>query len=125
MMKTIAALAAVAFASTALAIQGTPASQQPAASPGDAKQVCKYVVTPARGQDPYQLCMTKAEWKLTEARIGSDPNRIECHYEEDASSRLRSRKICQPASAWDQQRRDAREAVQRIQQGACFANAPC
>lgn len=125
MMKSIAAVAAIAFASTALATQGAPATQQPAATPDAAKQVCKYVVTPARGQDPYQLCMTKAEWKLTEARIGSDPNRIECHYETDGSSRLRSRKICQPASAWDQQRRDARQTVEHIQMGACMTSGPC
>ena len=98
-----------------------PASQ----AADDAKVVCKYVITAKRGAKPFQMCLTKAKWAAKEAKDSEDANRIECRYEEVPGSKFKSKKICQPASEWAEQRRMHREQVEDIQMKVCVAGGGC
>jgi hypothetical protein len=102
----------------AAAAAGTAAISQapPAPSVDDSKIVCKYVVAP--GAEPYRKCMSKGDWALKQTKDSKDANRIVCHYEDVPGSRLKGQKICQPASAWAEDQRVAREATERVQMGA-------
>ena len=95
-----------------------------AEAPGPAK-VCKMVASDKPNTKPFELCMTKAEWDAKAIADARDANRIVCHYEDEPGTRLRSRKICQPASAWNEQRQSEREAVERIQAQTCVPGAGC
>jgi hypothetical protein len=115
-MIRIATTTAIALGFAAAA-GGTAAISQspPAPNVDDSKIVCKYVVAP--GGDPYRKCMSKADWAMKQAKDSKNANRIVCHYEDVPGSRLQGQKICQPASAWAEDRRAAREATEKVQMG--------
>ena len=46
-----------------------------------------------------------------------DPNRIICERYEETGSRLATKKVCRTAQQWEEQRREQRDSVERIQQG--------
>jgi hypothetical protein len=128
MIRFTTAAVAILFASAAIAAQDNSppsATLAPNAASGDDKVICHYVLTADRGSKPYRLCMTKAKWKLAQRRDASDPNRIECHIEENPATRLGSYKICQPASAWQDRQREARETIEQIQRGSCVPGGGC
>ena len=126
MIRYMVAASLLAFTAAAVAAQDGPPSPTPAPGSYQEKTTCKYVLTAEHGSKPYKLCLTNAQWKLANVRGGNDPNRIECHIQDDAASKLSSYKICQPASQWQQDRQDARDLVERIQQGSCVGGGgPC
>ena len=61
--------------------------------------------------------MQEADWAMKQAKDSKNANRIVCHYEDVPGSRLQGQKICQPASAWAEDRRAAREATEKVQMG--------
>jgi len=128
MIKLILASAAIviglaAAAGGAMAIAQSP----PAPNTEDSKIICKYVVAAGSSRDnkPYRMCQSKADWALKEAQDSKDANRIVCRYEQDPSSKLEGRKICQAASEWAEQERLAREKIQEIQMMSCQGQGPC
>ncbi len=123
---SVVAWAAVIAASAALASQppSVPVTIPPPASP-DEPTICHYVLTSEHGSKPFKLCLTKSQWKFADSRNSKDPNAIECHIDEDPATKLTSYKICQPASAWRQDRQDARDAVEWIQRQACVPGGGC
>jgi hypothetical protein len=110
-------VAAGAFAFGLAAVGGGTAalSQSPAPNVEESKIVCKYVVAATPGSKPYRMCLSKADWALKEQQDAKDPNRIVCHYEQEPGSRLKGRKVCQPASQWAQDKQDYRDSTERIQ----------
>lgn len=119
-----------AFATLMLA-SGTMAQQAsrpeaPASAPAQpSEKTCQTVVNADVGATPYKLCLTKTEWDAKKLADSKDANRIVCRYQEDPQSRFRSNKICQPQSAWDEQRHLDREAVEQIQRNVCVAGSGC
>ena len=110
MMMMIAAAGAAgsaAFASTAGEVSSPTQQEQ--------SQVCKTVVSAEPGAKPHKLCMTRAEWDAKKVADAKDANRIVCRYEEVPGTRFRSRKVCQPASEWDNQRQLQRQELERVQ----------
>ena len=103
----------------------TTVGQDPSPNPQEQPQVCKTVVSAEPGAKPYKLCMSRAEWDAKKIADAKDANRIVCRYEEVPGSRFRSKKICQPASAWDEQRLRDRQAVDQIQRSTCVPGAGC
>jgi len=91
----------------------------------DASKVCKMVATDKPNTKPFEMCMTKAEWEAKAIADAKDANRIVCHYEEEPGTRLRSHKICQPASAWNARTAGDREQVEGIQMKTCVPGAGC
>ena len=127
-MIRIATVASIAFAFAAVAAAAAATGQSaPAPNTEDSKIICKYVVAagPSRENKPYRMCMSKADWALKDARDAKDPNRTVCKYEQDPSSKVSGRKICQPASEWAEQERLAREHIQEIQMRTCQGQGPC
>lgn len=120
-MIKIIALTAFALGSAAVAAPQA-SSIAPAAKP---QIVCKYVVSAQPGSKPSQLCLTKSEWAQRDAKASKDANRIECRYEDVPGSRFRSKKVCQPASAWAEHRRLEREHVEQIQRNVCVRGGGC
>ena len=123
-MTVTAAVAALAIETAAAgAIQAGSPGAAPASNSGD--RVCKYVVAEERGSKPYRLCLTKSGWAAKAEKDAKDANRIECRYEEVPGSKFRSKKICQPASEWVEQRRLHRQQVEDMQMRVCVAGAGC
>lgn len=117
--------AAVTAAIAAAAVQ-TPAAQATPATGGTADEaVCKYVVSDERGSKPFRMCLTQSQWAAKEAKDAENANRIVCRYEDVPGSKFKSRKICQPASEWAEQRRLHREQVEDIQMRVCVGGAGC
>lgn len=112
------------------AVAATAALSAASASPpppnaDDSKIECKYVVSATPGAKPYQVCMSKGDWALKQSRDLKDANRLVCHYEEEPGSKIRGRKICQPASAWAEDKRLSREQTEDIQMRVCVPGAGC
>ena len=126
-MTRFLALAAAILGSSLLAASSTASGEAPQASGAtkDPSVVCKYVVSDEPGTKPFQMCLTKAEWALKELQDSKDPNRIVCRYEQSPGSRVTSRKICQPASAWAEQERLDRAQVEDLQMRTCVMGAGC
>ncbi len=120
-MFRIMTLAAFALGSAVYAAPQSPS----AVGAANAPLACKFVVTAESGAKPFQMCLTKSEWAQREAKANRDANRIVCRYQEVPGSRFRSKKICQPASAWAEHRRLEREQVEQIQRSVCVAGAGC
>ena len=120
-MVRIIALVAIALGSPAVA------APQASSAAADSKPsvVCKYVVTAEAGSKTFRMCLTKSEWAQREAQASKDANRIECRFQEVPGTRFRSKKICQPASAWAEHRRLEREAIEQIQRSVCVYGAGC
>jgi hypothetical protein len=97
----------------------------PPPNANDLQVQCKYVVAATPGSKPYRMCMSKGDWAVKEAQDSNDANRTVCHYEETPGSRLKGQKICQPASAWAEDRRLSREQTEGIQMKACVPGAGC
>ena len=113
--------AAAAFGSAASA-----GGQAPADGPKSvAGTVCKYVVSAKRGSKPTRLCLTESQWAAKAAKDAEDANRIECRYEEVPGTKFRSKKVCQPASEWAEQRRLHREQIEQVQMKVCVGGAGC
>ena len=125
-LMTAGAAAAIAIASAAVAAQQTQilGGHLPAAAPGE-PEICRYVLTDKEGSRPFKLCLTKSQWKIADSRNSKDPNQIECHIYEDISTKLRSFKLCQPASAWRQEVQDARDFIEQVQRSSCVPGAGC
>lgn len=123
--KAIVALTALATATVTTAQQAAAPANVQAAPTSSSERICQMVVNPNVGATPYKLCLTKAEWDAKKLADSKDANRIVCHFEQDPQSRFRSNKICQPQSAWDEQRRVERESVEQIQRSVCVAGAGC
>jgi hypothetical protein len=122
----VTAAAALVLGSAAIAAQDDRAPVYPTgAKPGDPDTLCKFVADTTAHSKPYQMCLRRSEWAQKAALDAKDPNRIECHYEETPGTRVRNRKICQPASEWAEQRRLAREHVEEIQMKTCQGQGPC
>ncbi len=119
-MIRIITLAAIALGSAAGAAQQTSSAAAVAT-----QAVCKHVVSAQAGATPFPMCLTKSEWAQREAKDMKDANRIVCRYQDVPGSRFRSKKICQPASAWAGHRRLEREQVEQIQRNVCVAGAGC
>jgi hypothetical protein len=124
-------IASAAIAAQQTAAQHTAAQQTqvigghlPAPQPGESP-ICRFVLTDKQGSRPFKLCLTKSQWKVADSRNSKDPNQIECHIEEDITTRLSSYKICQPASAWRQETQDARDFIERVQQSSCVPGGGC
>ena len=109
--------AGIAFASANQSTTSTPGS--------DTNKVCKMVASNEPNTKPFEMCMTKAEWEAKAIADAKDANRIVCHYEEEPGTRLRSRKICQPASAWNARTAGDREQVEGLQMKTCVPGAGC
>ena len=118
--------AAFAIASAAIASQQTPVlgGHLPEAVPGE-PTICRYVLTDTQGSRPFRLCLTKAQWKVADSRNSKDPNQIECHIQEDITTKLRSFKLCRPASEWRQETQDARDFIDQIQRSSCVPGGGC
>jgi hypothetical protein len=124
MSKLIALAGVVALAASGIAIASANQTvTEPASS--DPAKVCKMVATDKPNTKPFELCMTKAEWEAKAIADAKDANRIVCHYEEEPGTRLRSHKICQPASAWNARTAGDREQVEGIQMKTCVPGAGC
>jgi hypothetical protein len=117
---------AFAIASAAIASQQTQVlgGHLPEAAPGE-PTICRYVLTDTQGSRPFKLCLTKAQWKVADSRNSKDPNQLECHIQEDITTKLRSFKICQPASTWRQETQDARDFIDQIQRSSCVPGGGC
>lgn len=121
----IGAAAALAIASPATA-GGEHASTAPGPAVGSvAGTVCKFVVSAKRGSKPTRLCLTESQWAAKAAKDAEDANRIECRYEEVPGTKFRSKKVCQPASEWAEQRRLHREQIEQVQMKVCVSGAGC
>ena len=120
------AAATLAVASAAIASQQTPVlgGQLPSAAPGE-PTICRFVLTDTQGSRPFKLCLTKAQWKTADSRNSKDPNQLECHIQEDITTKLRSFKICRPASEWRQETQDARDFIDQIQRSSCVPGGGC
>lgn len=108
----------------AIAIGSVSMVSAASSADGEAK-VCKWVTGKDHGVKPFQMCMTKAEWAAKEERDAQDPNRIVCRYEDVPGTKLKGRRVCQPASAWAEDRAMHREQVELMQKQACIPNAGC
>lgn len=95
------------------------------AAPVEQPKVCKMVASDQRNSKPYELCLSKAEWDTKAIADAKDANRIVCHYEDEPGTRLHSRKICMPASAWNARREGDRQEVENIQMKTCVPGAGC
>ena len=124
MSKLIALAGVVALGAGGVAIASANQTAAEAASSGPAK-VCKMVATDKPNTKPFEMCMTKAEWEAKAIADAKDANRIVCHYEEEPGTRLRNRKICQPASAWNARTAGDREQVEGLQMKTCVPGAGC
>ena len=116
-MPRLAALATIASLTTATGVVALPPAAPAGTSTSDTKPVCRYVLASDPGSEPYQLCQSKAQWDALEARYAENANRIVCHYEEEAGTKLGAHKVCGPLSDWEARRQQAREATERIQMG--------
>lgn len=123
---TVALFTSIAGACAALAeapSQGS-LSQSPATNL-DPSKVCKMVASAEPNTKPFEMCLSKAEWDAKAIADAKDANRIVCHYEEEPGTRLRNRKICQPASAWNARTVGDREQVEGMQMKTCVPGAGC
>ena len=91
----------------------------------DPSKVCKMVASAEPNTKPFEMCLSKAEWDAKAIADAKDANRIVCHYEEEPGTRLRNRKICQPASAWNARTAGDREQVEGMQMKTCVPGAGC
>ena len=114
------AIATLAHESVALAV--APTAQTTAADPA---RICKMVVAAERGAKPYEMCMSKAEWEAKAIADAKDATRMVCRYQEDIKTRFRSFKVCMTAAEWENQRLAERQAIERIQSGACVPGGGC
>ena len=123
----MASMMVAVLAAGALGGAGVAAVSGGMSSPDQHEQpkVCKTVVGAELGAKPYQMCMTRAEWKAKKVADAKDANRTVCRYQENPSSRLRSYKVCRPASEWESQRLRDRQAVEQIQMRSCVPGAGC
>lgn len=118
----VAACAAPQTPSTAAAAAPQVSSIAAASDPGE---VCKFVVSAQPGAKPFQMCLTRSEWAQRDAQAMKNANRIECRYQDVPGNRFRSKKICQPASAWAEHQRLEREALEAVQRSVCVAGGGC
>ena len=127
-LRIIGAAVASAFvlASAAIATQKTQVlgGNLPAAG-ADEPTICRFVLTDTQGSRPFKLCLTKAQWKIADSRNSKDPNQLECHIQEDITTKLRSFKICRPASEWRQETQDARDFIDQVQRSSCVPGGGC
>ena len=121
------AIAAAAMLLSALSLGAGPAQSSPgnASISGSSKPICKLVLAPEPGANPYQLCQTRAQWDALEASYAKDANRMVCHYEEIPGTKIGAHKVCGPQSAWEARAFQSREAVERIQRSTCVPGAGC
>ncbi len=133
-MVRIITLAAIALGSSACAAAPQTSSTAAVAAPqtssvaavsADPREVCKFVVSAQPGSKPFQMCLTKSEWAERDAKASRDANRIQCRYQDVPGNRFRSKKICQPASAWAEHQRLERESIEGIQRSVCVPGAGC
>jgi hypothetical protein len=110
---------------SAISVPTVAGASPPPPNADDSKIECKYVVASTPGAKPYRMCMNKGDWAIKEAQDNKDANRIVCHYQETPGSRVRGEKICQPASAWAEDRRQSREQTEDIQMRVCVPGAGC
>ena len=122
-MRIIALAGLAALAAGGVAFAAVDQSTTSASS--DPSRVCKMVATDKPNTKPFEMCMSKAEWEAKAIADAKDANRIVCHYEEEPGTRLRNRKICQPASAWNARTAGDREQVEGLQMKTCVPGAGC
>ena len=122
-MKFVALAGLVTLAAGAAALAA--ADQSTAVQPSSPDRVCKMVASAEPNTRPFEMCQSKAEWDAKAIADAKDANRIVCHYEDEPGTRLRSRKICQPASAWNARTQGDREQVEGIQMKTCVPGAGC
>jgi hypothetical protein len=122
-MKVVALAGLVTLAIGGIAIAAGDQGTTAAAS--DPSKLCKMVASNQPNSKPFEMCMTKAEWDAKAIADAKDANRIICHYEDEPGTRLRSRKICQPASAWNARTAGDREQVEGLQMKTCVPGAGC
>jgi hypothetical protein len=123
-MKIVALTGLVLLAAGGVAIAAvdqTTTSTQSA----DPSKVCKMVASDQPNTKPFEMCLTRAEWDAKAIADAKDANRIVCHYEDEPGTRLRSRKICQPASAWNARTAGDREQTEGLQMKTCVPGAGC
>lgn len=125
MLRIVTAGVALAIASAAAGAGNGAVSAAAPAPAATADTVCKYVVAAKAGSKPYRLCLTESQWAAKAQKDAENANRIECRYEEVPGTKFRSKKVCQPASEWAEQRRLHREQVEDIQMRVCVAGAGC
>jgi hypothetical protein len=126
-MVKLIAVGAMLCGSAVAAIAGLSAASAspPPPNTDESKIECKYVVAATPGAKPYRMCMSKGDWALKDAQDAKDANRMVCHYEDVPGSKLKGRKICQPASAWAEDKRLSREQTEQIQMRVCVPGAGC
>ena len=122
MVRTIVALiAAFQIPATALAAQSQVAVEEAKR----AGLVCKWVLTEGEGVKPFEMCMSKAQWKAKEAADAKDPNRMVCRIGARPDSRIGAQKQCKPASQWAEEQRLEQQHIQDLQARSCVAFAGC
>ena len=122
MVRTIVALiATIHIPATALAAQSQAAVEEAKR----AGMVCKWVITEEEGVKPFEMCMSKAQWKAKEAADAKDPNRMVCRIDSRPDSRVGAQKTCKPASQWAEDQRLEQQMIQDLQARTCVAFAGC
>lgn len=122
MVRTIVALiAAIHIPATALAAQSQAAVEEAKR----AGMVCKWVISEEEGAKPFEMCMSKAQWKAKEEAEAKDPNRIVCRIGARPDSRIGAQKTCKPASQWAEDQRLEQQAIQDLQARTCVLGGGC
>jgi hypothetical protein len=126
-LPLILSLALVAGPSAAVAATDpvTAPAQRSATDADAGKKVCKWVLSAERGTKPYQLCLSPAAWALRDKLAAKDATRQECHIVPKTGWHFESTKVCMPASEWENQQLQARQAIEKIQAGSCAGGAAC
>ena len=52
---------------------------------------------------------------MAKSKAKADPNKVVCKNVSESGSRLKSKRVCQTNAQWAEQRRDAKEAIDHIQ----------
>ena len=123
MVKTIIALVAAIHIPATAAVARSQSSFKLQTVHGD--QVCKWVITAEEGAKPFQMCMTKAQWKAKEIEDAKDPNRMVCRIDSRPDSRVGAQKTCMPASEWAERQRLDQQQIQDLQMRTCVQGAGC